>query len=78
MVKPGSPKTADTLASQPFSYQLTKSGSMQLYARGQIVKTLKGAAAAKLQQKLEGAEPEQVQQLLARATGQFKFGNERR
>lgn len=67
----------DPLADEPFSYTATKSGVLHLHARGRIVKTLKDKAAARLLSKLEQADPRQTQLLLAKATGQFKFGNER-
>lgn len=67
----------DPLAHEPFSYTATKQGALHLHARGRIVKTLKGKQAARLLGKLEAADSAQVQLLLAKATGQFKFGNER-
>ena len=67
----------DPLAHEPFSYTATKQGTLQLHARGRIVKTLKGKEATRLLGKLEAADAAQVQLLLAKATGQFKFGNER-
>ena len=68
----------DPLANEPFAYTATKNGTLQLHARGRIVKTMKGKAASSLLEKLESADKAQRQRLLAKATGQFKFGNERR
>ena len=75
---PQPPPKRDALASEPFSYSATKNGVLHLYAQGKIVKSLKGKEATRLLHKLETADAAQVQLLLAKATGQFKFGNERR
>jgi hypothetical protein len=42
------------------------------------VVTVAGSRAARLSDQLAGADGEQAQQLLARATGNFKRGNEPR
>jgi hypothetical protein len=42
------------------------------------VMTLAGATAARFVRQAEGADEDTVQALLARATGNFKRGNERR
>lgn len=46
--------------------------------RGRLVTTLAGAAADRLRERLAGANEANVQLLLAKATGNFKRGNERR
>ena len=51
---------------------------MRIAHDGRDVVTVAGAAAQRLAAQLDGADDEQVQQLLARATGNFKRGNERR
>jgi hypothetical protein len=45
---------------------------------GRVVTTLAGAEAARFRNQAEGADEDAVQALLARATGNFKRGNERR
>ena len=67
----------DPLQDEPFSYRETKDGRVRIAFNGRVVTTVAGAAAAKLIPKLERADAAQVQQLLARATGHFKHGNER-
>jgi hypothetical protein len=42
-----------------------------------VVTTLRGAAAERLIGKLHGADEDEAQHLLARATGNYKRGNER-
>jgi hypothetical protein len=67
------------LADGDFSCTVTKDGRVLLYWRGGIVKTLSGAAAQKFSQALDQCESETCEQLLmAKATGHFKHGNERR
>lgn len=66
------------LNQQPFDFQVTKDGRVLIYWDGKIITTLKGAAAEKLVAKLEGADESVIQLTLAKATGHFKHGNERR
>ena len=60
-----------------FSYRTTKDGRLFVGWRGKTVKVLKGPKAQKLARELEVADPEEVQLELAKATGNFKRGNER-
>ena len=50
---------------------------MQLSYRGKTVETLSGKAAVRFLEKAEHASPEQLQLLLAKATKNFKHGNEK-
>lgn len=61
-----------------FGWQATKDGRVRITWRGRVVTTLAGAAAERFVRQSEGADEETVQGLLARATGNFKRGNERR
>lgn len=70
-------KDHDSLADQPFSYQETKDGRLQLFSRGKLATTMKGKQATSLLLRLQSADSAQAQVLMAKATGQFKFGNER-
>jgi hypothetical protein len=68
------------MAGERFSYRITKNGKLFVYWHGtdgkrQIV--LKGARAEKLIGELPGMDHEAQQLALARATGNFKRGNER-
>ena len=65
------------LAGEPFSYRASKDGKLLIYWQGKLVSTLKGNAAAKWLARLSGAGAQQTQLILARATGNFKRGNER-
>ena len=67
------------MASDPtqFSYHATKDGRLRVALRGRHVVTLSGGKAQRLASRLEGADPGQAQLLLAKATGNFKRGNER-
>jgi hypothetical protein len=61
-----------------FSWASTKDGRVRVSWRGKVVTTLAGGAAARFLEQAEGAEEEAEQLLMARATGNFKRGNERR
>lgn len=62
----------------PFSCQQTKGGRVLLYWQGRIIKTLSGVEAQKFSTALDRCVSEHCEQLLmAKATGQFKHGNER-
>ena len=61
-----------------FSYREAKDGSVHVAFHGRHVVTLAGDDAQRLATRLEGAGQERTQLLLAKATGNFKRGNERR
>lgn len=61
-----------------FTWRATKSGKLLISYEGQVVTTLSGTKAEQLIAKLDAAEDRvAVQHLLARATGNFRRGNER-
>ena len=60
-----------------FDWQVTKSGQVLISRAGRLVTTVRGASAARLIAKLSAASDDEAQQLLARATGNYKRGNER-
>jgi hypothetical protein len=66
------------VSTDEFGWRATKDGRVRITWRGRVVTTLAGAAAARLVHQAEGADGETVQALLARATGNFKRGNDRR
>ena len=68
------------LGDEPFEYRATKDGRVRITFRGRVVTTLAGPAAERFLARAQaaGAEEEALQQLMARATGHFKHGNERR
>ncbi len=62
-----------------FAYTTAKDGSVRVTRNGAPVAVLGGRDAARLCARLEGATDEEERQLLlARATGNYKRGNERR
>lgn len=63
---------------QGFSYRPTKDCRVRIDWNGRTVTVLKGGDAKRLLSRLNGAEPETIQLLLAKATGNFKRGNEKR
>ncbi|MGC3952958.1 MAG: hypothetical protein QM804_01680 [Propionicimonas sp.] len=65
------------LQDHPFDYQLTKSGEVRIFRGGRQVTVVRGGAAARLAARL-GSSDRADQNLLARATGNYKRGNERR
>jgi hypothetical protein len=64
------------LDSEQFTYQVTKDGQVRVSFHRRQVVTVAGATGARLALQLEGADVRQTQLLLARATGNFKRGNE--
>jgi hypothetical protein len=61
----------------PFSYRVTKDGAVRISREGRVVTVVAGARARSLAERLRDAEAEDVQQLLARATGNYRRGTER-
>lgn len=60
-----------------FSYRTNKDDKVFLYWHGKQVKILKGNQARKFVADVERADEQRAQLLMARATGNFKRGNER-
>ena len=60
-----------------FGYRLTKDGRVLVSFHGRHVVTVSGAKADRLAAALADADAEQAELLLAKATGNFKRGNER-
>ena len=60
-----------------FSYAVTKDGRVRIAFRGRDVVAVAGHDAERLRARLEGAHEAEVELLLAKATGNFKRGNER-
>lgn len=69
----------DPLTDDPFAYQVTKSGLVRVSRGGRLVVTVAGRDADRLAAALESAADErETQLLLAKATGNYRRGNERR
>lgn len=58
-----------------FTFEQRKSGEVVIRHHGQIAATLRGKRAAKFLQDLHDSDP---QHLMARLTGNYRRGNERR
>jgi hypothetical protein len=68
----------DPLASEPFSWLNRADGAIVIRYHDAPVTLLRGKAAEKFALRISGADAAAAQQLMARATGNFKRGNERR
>jgi hypothetical protein len=67
------------LAGDPFAAQVTGSGQVRAHQpRGRVIVVVSGAAGATLASRLDDADEIRTQHLLARATGSYRRGNERR
>ena len=71
------PDARGGLDDHPFTWQARRDGSIEIQWRGQAAGTVSGFAAAKLQRHLEVGDAAAQQKALAKATGNFKRGNER-
>ena len=60
-----------------FSWRPTKDGRVRIARDGRVVTTLAGARARTFLDRVEGADAAAAQQLMARATGNYRRGNER-
>lgn len=59
-----------------FGFTETKTGTVMLSHRGRTVKTLRNKEASRFLNKISQCDETQAQLLIAKLTGQFKFGNE--
>lgn len=69
--------SGDSLSEQPYSYSATQAGRVRIFRGSRLAITLTGNKASKFLMRVEGADANTAQLLMAKATGQFKFGNER-
>ncbi len=60
-----------------FTFRAFKSGDVEVRRGGRVVTLLRGDAARSLLARLAALSPDGQQQLLARATGHYRQGNER-
>ncbi|RKT79222.1 hypothetical protein DFJ68_2686 [Terracoccus luteus] len=67
----------DRLTADPFDWQRTASGQVRVSRGGRLVAVVAGAAARRLDRVLDGGDDGAIQHALARATGNYKRGNER-
>jgi hypothetical protein len=76
-VRVTSRRSTDPLADDPFAYRVTKDEQVLIDRAGRTVAVVAGKRAKALASKLAAADAAGVQQLLARATGNYRRGNER-
>jgi hypothetical protein len=67
----------DPLAGEPFSYATRSDGSIVIRYHAAPVTILRGKSAERFVARASTADAAGAQQLMARATGNFKRGNER-
>lgn len=65
------------LEDDPFTWQVTKDGRVLVSRGGRQIAIVAGAEADRLRPRLERS-PDAAQQALARVTGNYRRGNERR
>jgi len=66
-----------SFTAEPFEWRTAADGTVLVSRGGRQVVVVAGARGTKLAAQLETADEERAQQLLARATGNYKRGNER-
>ena len=69
---------SDSMEDAAFHYQVRKNGEAVVSYHGKPVSTLRGEDAAKFTSRISNLEGREAQLLMARVTGNFKRGNERR
>ena len=70
--------TNDPLADEPFAWAARGDGTVIITYHTAPVTALRGQRAARFLARVDGVDAPTAQQLMARATGNFKRGNERR
>jgi hypothetical protein len=65
-------------AEEVFSFRASAGGKVFLLWRGRTVKTLRGEEARRFLARIAGLQGEAAQLVMAKATGNFRRGNERR
>jgi len=67
----------DPLADEPYSFKEMKDGRVHILHNNKPAVTLKGKAATRFSRRISATTPRDAQLAMAKATGQFRFGNER-
>jgi hypothetical protein len=68
----------DALTENPFDFQITKAGTVLISRAGRQVAIVGGSRAVRLIAQLEAGDVDAQQQALARITGNYRRGNEKR
>lgn len=61
-----------------FSYRVRKNGEVAVLHHGKLAATLRGTAARDFLTRMQNYDEHEAQQLMARCTGNYKRGNERK
>ncbi len=61
-----------------FTFRVRKSGEVEIFHRGRLASTLRGHDADDFKQAVMDEQSADSQQLMARITGNYKHGNERK
>ena len=61
-----------------FTYRVRKSGEVEIFHHGRLASTLRGNEAGDFKQEASDQGSPEAQQLMARVTGNYKRGNERK
>jgi len=61
-----------------FTYRVRNSGDVEIFHRGRLAATLRGDVAQDFKQEAGEEGSAEAQQLMARVTGNYKRGNERK
>jgi len=69
--------TTETQSDLNFTHYINKNGDVLIEHHGKLATTMRGSKAAVFIAKMDKATFQQQQQLMARATGNYKRGNER-
>jgi hypothetical protein len=64
-------------APEGFAWSATQDGRVRISHHGRMVTTLAGTQAQRFLARADGASDAEAQRLMARATGNYKHGNER-
>lgn len=65
------------MADQPFTFRVNKERKVLIYWQGKLVMTLKGKDSEQFLARISAADAAGAQLVMAKATGNFKHGNER-
>ena len=66
------------LSGDVFTYRITKDKKVFISWHGKLVTTLSGGKAERFMDDIEGVDGKEAQLIMAKVTGNFKRGNERR
>lgn len=66
------------LETDPFDFQITKDRRVLIYRSDALIKVVRGQEAERIIPTLESDDEESIQLALAKITGNYKHGNERK